>query len=458
MGLRRADHRAGDGPRGRAGAMVVILAIGLLAAGCAKTVDSLSRSPNLYSEYNYYPAEEVPEALRTASPRLFYVTDRRRLDPPGAWPRYGHDRSDALVFGQSTVRFGEAMGWADLVAFSTQAHPRAKVSLRVTENRELVRFPPVPLPFARTGGAMQVAPAARADFEARAAGMQRAIAEALRQSRRPEALIFVHGFRTSFDEGQATLADIWHFSGRAMVPIQYSWPSNNPGLFGYFKDRESGEFTVFHLKQFLTLLAAIPSLEKIHIVAHSRGADVTTTALRELIIAERAAGRDPRRTLKIDNLIMAAPDLDFGVVRQRLIAERFATALGRITVYLNKRDSALGVAQTLMSGVRMGRMDVADMDSAVRETFRLMGNVDFIDVERPGNSIGHSYFRENPAVVSDIVLTLRTSARPGGAERPLQPMAANFWGLHSGYPDPQAGSRYIEDLRARFDGRGAEAD
>ena len=44
------------------------------------------------------------------------------------------------------------------------------------------------------------------------------------------------------------------------------------------------------------------------------------------------AGRDPRRTLKIDTLILAAPDLDFGVVRQRLAAENAAAAIGQVYV------------------------------------------------------------------------------------------------------------------------------
>lgn len=440
--------RAEGRPQGRMVGICLALGLVLMAAGCARTVDSLSRAPNLYDAYNFYPADEVPEAQRTVTPNLFYVTDRRPVESPGLWTRYGHDRSDAMVFGQSTIRFGDDMGWDDLVAFSARANPRQKVALRVERNRELVRFPATPLPFARSGGQTQVVPEARAEYEGRTGAMQQILAGELRRSRRPEVVIFVHGFRTTFDDGQATLADIWHFAGRGMVPIQYSWPADNPGAFGYFQDREAGEFTVFHLKQFLTMLAGIETLQKIHIVAHSRGADVTTTALREMIIAERAAGRDPRRTLKIDNLIMAAPEIDFGVVRQRLIAERFATAFGRITVYMNKRDNALALAQTLMSGVRMGRMSIRDMDERVRDTFRLMGNVDFIDVERPGNSISHSYFRENPAVVSDIVLILRTSAAPGGPDRPLQQLEANFWALHSDYPDPEEGSRFADDLRA----------
>ena len=99
-------------------------------------------------------------------------------------------------------------------------------------------------------------------------------------------------------------------------------------MFGYFADRESGEFTIFHLKEFVRLIASSPEVERIHILAHSRGTDVTTTALRELVIEARAAGKNPRESLRIANLVLAAPDIDFDVVRQRLMAEKFGPAIG----------------------------------------------------------------------------------------------------------------------------------
>lgn len=44
--------------------------------------------------------------------------------------------------------------------------------------------------------------------------------------------------------------------------------------------------------------------------------------LRELFIAAHAAGRDPRRVAKLNNVVLAAADLDLEVVDQRLGAER----------------------------------------------------------------------------------------------------------------------------------------
>ena len=57
----------------------------------------------------------------------------------------------------------------------------------------------------------------------------------------------------------------------------------------------------------------MPEIEKIHVAAHSRGTDIATTALRELIIETRAKGLDPRAHLKIENLVLSAADIDVDI-------------------------------------------------------------------------------------------------------------------------------------------------
>ena len=103
----------------------------------------------------------------------------------------------------------------------------------------------------------------------------------------------------------------------------YTWPAGRSGLLkGYTYDRESGEFTIYHLKQFIRILASTPALARIHMIAHSRGTDIAASALRELFIEAKAAGIDPQKKFKIANLVLVAPDLDLDVVIQRFGAER----------------------------------------------------------------------------------------------------------------------------------------
>ena len=60
-------------------------------------------------------------------------------------------------------------------------------------------------------------------------------------------------------------------------------------------------------------LAAIPEVERVEVFAHSRGTDIVTSAIRELLIESRAAGMDVREELKIEHLVLLAPDLDLEV-------------------------------------------------------------------------------------------------------------------------------------------------
>ena len=75
-------------------------------------------------------------------------------------------------------------------------------------------------------------------------------------------------------------------------------------------DRESGEFSVSHLREFIKNVAGCPDVERIHLVAHSRGTDVTISALRELNLHYRAQGKSTQAELKLENLVLAAPDVD----------------------------------------------------------------------------------------------------------------------------------------------------
>jgi esterase/lipase superfamily enzyme len=254
------------------------------------------------------------------------------------------------------------------------------------------------------------------------------------QSGYNEIHIFVHGFDNSFDWAAGSLAELWHFLGRRGVPLLYSWPAAHGGLFGYFVDRESGEFTIYHLKNLIRLLASFREVERINIIAHSRGTAVTASALRELIIEARAGGYDPYELYRIENLILAAPDLDFDIVRQRLMAEKIGPAFGQITVYTTNADKALSLSQTLMSGTRFGRVRATDLGEQEQAIFNIVKNVAFIDVHGVQSFIGHAYYLHNPSCSSDIIRVINAGHEPGSPERPLDHRMLNFWDMPADYP------------------------
>ena len=396
----------------------------------------LEQAPNLAHVDARHPVAEVPASLRTTDATIFYVTDRKSVEGAGFIEDYSYERSASMVFGESWVEFGKNLDWEGLVARSTLKTAKP-LSLQNLGFLERIRFESTPIPFSYKNQTLAVQKENEENHRNQLTEFKLAIGQELRETDQRDAIIFLHGFNTEFQDALSTTAALWHYSGRFGLPISYSWPAGNPGLFKYFKDREAGEFSIFHLKEFLRALALVPELGKIHLIAHSRGADVLTSALRELVLVERAAGRDPRRSLKIDNLILAAPDLDFGVTQQRLIAEHTLTNFGQTSIYLNPNDGALGLAQRLATGTRFGRLVAEDLTDAEAALYAGMENVNFINVEQAGGRLGHSYFRQNPAVFSDIVLTMRTGALPGTNARPLENVTGNFWTIHEDYPAPR---------------------
>lgn len=403
----------------------------VVIAGCSSP-HKLANTPHVYAAGNTFPADAIAPVHASTSPSLFYVTDRQ---PSQTEADYASERSPSMAFGMATVSYGDDLLWEELIRVSGSYDRSQDVLLTVRNVTELVRFPETPLPFeVASGGRIELLPAPQSAYANAIRSTHEVLARRLEESKARDVILYVHGFNTDFHESVLNLADIWHFTGRHGVPIIFSWPAANDGLFAYFKDRESGEFSIYHLKETIRILASVPTLRSIHLVAHSRGADITTTALRELVIEARAAGKNPYDTLKIENLIMAAPDLDFGVVRQRLIAEKFGPAFGQISVYTNPDDGALRLSQSLMAGLRFGRLSSDDMSDIDKKIFKRVKNVNFINVEGINSYLGHGHYRSHPGVLSDIAITIRDRLRPGDPRRPLRHEQVNFWTLPESYP------------------------
>ncbi len=411
---------------------LLVAAASLIIAGCAST-PTLMPTPNLYTGEKEYPQSELNAELQNPRVDMLYVTDRAP-DPQKRELEYGSERSPSIAFGSALVDIGQRMDWGKLMQISQSRSGRSH-EMVVKKRIELGRFPPTPHPFTVVNGRPVEDAETAAVFETTAASFRAEINRRLALTKKKDVVIYVHGFNNTFNEATANLAGVWHFMGRQGVPVTYTWPAASGGMFAYFIDRESGEFTIFHLKKMLKLLASFEEIENIHIIAHSRGTDVVTTALRELIIESRGAGKDPHKTLRIKNLVLAAPDLDFGVMRQRLIAEKFGPAIGQITVYTAQSDTALNISEWLMSGLRLGRVESRDFSETEQKIFSSVKNVSFINVVDAGSFISHAYYLDSPSASSDLIRVLRNGSKPGSADRPLIHKGANFWEVPADYPN-----------------------
>jgi len=407
----------------------------LLLSGCAKR--ELIKTPNLYLQTAQNPFSDCPIEYRNNEVDVFYVTDRMPTERKGGGKEYGYHRSRSLAFGSCVVEIGEDVPWAELVENSLASKRDVSLELEIRSIGEKGRFPETPTPLVQQERRIVEDPTIAAEQERVAGSFQAEMASRLAATPSKEAFVFVHGYNNTFEHSVFVMVDLWHFMGRKGIPIVYSWPAGRGGLRGYNYDRESGEFTVFHLKQFIRLLASCPDLEKIHFLAHSRGTDVLTSAIRELVIETRAAGGNPREEFKISNVALAAADLDMEVVTQRLAAERIGVGLGRITLYVSSEDKALGLSTWLSSGVqRLGKATFDSLDQSLKSRLKENQELTVIDARVRSGFVGHSYFYSNPAVSSDLIL-LFAQGREAGAEngRPLEPVGPNYWRIEKGYPN-----------------------
>jgi esterase/lipase superfamily enzyme len=140
--------------------------------------------------------------------------------------------------------------------------------------------------------------------------------------------------------------------------------------------------------------------------------------------------------IKLDDLILASPDLDFEVMLQRFVSEGLHSVARRITLYVSAKDEALGIAEWLLrSDTRMGKVRPEDFDESDRAILESIDIVDIIDCRVKTGSYGHAYFHSSPAVSSDLLLGMIYGFEAGSPQRPLEEVFPGYWVLdEESYP------------------------
>jgi esterase/lipase superfamily enzyme len=412
---------------------LLILLLHAVGCGGAYLVDT----PHLLRREDperYYAA--CPEGSRTALAEVLYATDRAVDKADSTNQHYGYQRAKRLAFGEATVSLDPMPTWTQLIEDSTRAVRKQPYGLKVTSVRERGDFTPSVGQLSPDGRELSPRLEMIANLDEQRSNLHAILRERLASTPRKDVYVFVHGYNNRFDDSVFRAAEVWHYMGRCGVPFAYSWPAGMGGLRGYAYDRESGEFTVFHLKHFLQAVASCPDVERLHIIAHSRGCDVTISALRELHIGIQAQGRSTTEVLKLENLVLAAPDLDEEVFIQRFVSENMLSAAKRTTLYASNQDKAIEAADILFaSRNRLGSLSGRDVAPVARKYLAKMPNVQFIECKVNSSfALSHSYVFTHPAALSDLILVLRDRRPPGALHgRPLRQPEEGIWELDQNY-------------------------
>jgi esterase/lipase superfamily enzyme len=213
-----------------------------------------------------------------------------------------------------------------------------------------------------------------------------------------DALVFVHGYNTTFTEACQRAGQIAYATKFHGPVFLFSWPSQGgatgPALYGP-DYTNANEVSAGHFAAFLEALFTSVHPHAVHVFAHSMGCLVTVTALRQ-------AGN---ATFHLGELILAAGDVDAEGFRDS--PSLVSTRSDRVTIYASEHDWALWWSQFKLvhDKPRLG----------YEPPLSLGGWFDTIDASRVNTSpMGHSYIFERPALADVRAVLNHETPSDGG--------------------------------------------
>jgi esterase/lipase superfamily enzyme len=234
------------------------------------------------------------------------------------------------------------------------------------------------------------------------------------------ALVFVHGFHTTFRRALYLAGQIFWDLQYSGVPVLFSWPSRGAVL-DYVYDMNSAMGKTG--EAFIELLRRLRSagVSRIDILAHSMGNLAVLNSL-----ANHQRSDDP---LGIAEILMAAPDVD----RDNYIslATKVRSAVAGMTLYASSADGALTLSKWIAGNiVRAGDVPAGGPV--------LVDGIDAIDVTAIGEDLfGHSAYATTVSILSDISNLIAYGVRP-----PNRRAAVEIRGMPKG-KSPPAWWRFI---------------
>lgn len=221
-----------------------------------------------------------------------------------------------------------------------------------------------------------------------------------------QAVIFVHGFNSSYSDAVFRFAQIVHDSGTDAAPILFTWPSR-ASLSGYLYDKDSTNYSRRALEDMILQAAGSPDVGEVTILAHSMGAWLTAEALRGVGM------RNGTIPAKINNVILASPDIDVDVFRRQVI--EMGPKLPHFTIFTSTEDKALGISRLISGGVnRVGALGDVDLSPHSADLKRLGITVIDTSAVDPHDPLGHNAFADSPEMIRLLGRGLAGQSLEGG--------------------------------------------
>jgi esterase/lipase superfamily enzyme len=203
-------------------------------------------------------------------------------------------------------------------------------------------------------------------------------------------LLYIHGFNSSFKDAIYQAAQIAYDANYTGHVLVFSWPSKG-SLFGYKSDVISANFSETDLGNLLRTVSSEIAPKRLFVVVHSLGNQILVNALQQVALS--------KAPLKIDELVMAAPDLSKDVFLKKV--DDIRAVAPRMTIYASAVDRALQYSEKQSLDGKLGYISGG--------VPKVIKNIDTIDVTVVGDDFlgaNHSSYAESRAVLTDLGLLI----------------------------------------------------
>ena len=229
-----------------------------------------------------------------------------------------------------------------------------------------------------------------------------------------QALVFIHGFNTSFEAAAIRATQISVDLEHAGVTAFFSWASKGKAL-SYLSDEATVQYSEKHLTEFLSDFSKKSGAKRIHIIAHSMG----NRALLEAV--NRINRNNPE--IEFGQIILAAPDVDADVFEE--LSKAYPKLSEQTTLYISQKDKAVGMSKWLHSHSRAG----------FTPPVCVVDQINTIEVEESVNilELGHGYFAGQTKLLDDMKKLIRLNLDANNRGETLQLQKATtahcYWKL-----------------------------
>lgn len=366
-------------------------------AGCATVEPHLMPTPAIFKDERLDMAPRLPPELRSTRLPVFFATTRA----PAATREPGHytdDVSDGVTLGSAGVRLG-APGWTwDELLASDRTNTIEQV---------------------RPGAVERVEEFGKARKDGELGDAERhflaAIDAQLAKSNNKELVLYVHGYRVTFDEVSVQMGSFAHFLGHGAM-VTFQWPTGL-NFWNYLTDCPRAERYIPDIERLIALLAR-SSAESINIMAYSCGSPLLAAALARLRARHPAERREElARRYRIGNVMFVASDVDLKTFAREHVPPSLDLAR-QLIVYASRIDRALGFSSLIAGASRLGKPDIEDLTPqelerlAADPRFQVIDVTDVRGAHEMGGMKGHGYWYANDWISTDVTLSLRKAIPP----------------------------------------------